>query len=995
MDNEVIANYSFLPWMKKGLSRKVDLVDKQDGIANQLERAEISVKITVDVEAPNVDQFVTKGVQLIGPGDIVGIHTKSIARVEPAEGSETMEPNYMPYLEFYEEDFPWRYTPAMPDATIEDGKRHTPWMTLLVLTDVEAEYNVNPGGTLPTVKVLDQAVLPDCSTLWGFAHVHVATNLDAEADKPGKIDILRKENPDTISSRLLCPRRLDENTTYRAYLVPTFLTGALAGTDGDPSTEDALTFSWPQQLGVGPIYLPVYHTWEFTTTANGDFEQLVRRLNARPADPAVGSRKMDIRKVGPGMNEISDPNHILGIDTEFFHIGGALRTPATVPYTWETAQDQLDWDDQLTLILNQSSENQGPGSWNGAGPSWSGSGDPVVTPPLYGRWHSLQKEVPTNTNSWVRNVNLDPGNRAAAGLGSSVIRKDQEEYVDRSWKQVGAVLAANQLIRAAILAKEASYSYFTRVVEKLSDDVFMTATSRLQPRTLVDNVGATAQQSAKARVKESNLPVAMQSIAVRKVTNRNARIAKKANSVIQSITTGELEKQLVEKLNDQTKTAITAAEPKVDPIQFLDTSSQLASFSTYVTAIQNGTQTNQALSVNSGSNGVTNYNAFQEIENYYTTVSNPAPKPELDISGVRTAIETKINPLTAIGDRVASVLKQDGVVSPICDPILAEPRIGDAMYEKLRAISSDFIIPNIDKIQDETISLLETNPDFIESYMVGLNHEMARELLWREYPTDQRGTYFTQFWNKKDQIKPTFPPTSPNQESDIAPISTWAYDTPLGDPTHRNSGATSSSLVLLVRGELLRKYPNAVIYARPADLKKDGNGVIDPGSTEPREYLDPAPEMKYPTFRATVDPDITLFGFDLTAEEAVGDAFNTGNPGPYPDPNFQYAYPGGWYFIIQEREGDVRFGLDVITGSPGTITDWNDLSWQHITVGANGYFDPSDGITPGIATTLSPSYNDSYNLIDWGSNAADLAYTLYQPPVAVGVHGMRLLYGLI
>ena len=40
----------------------------------------------------------------------------------------------------------------------------------------------------------------------------------------------------------------------------------------------------------------------------------------------------------------------------------------------------------------------------------------------------------------------------------------------------------------------------------------------------------------------------------------------------------------------------------------------------------------------------------------------------------------------------------------------------------------------------------QTNNRFIEAYLVGLNHEMARELLWREYPTDQRGTYFSSFW---------------------------------------------------------------------------------------------------------------------------------------------------------------------------------------------------------------------------------------------------------
>ncbi len=39
-------------------------------------------------------------------------------------------------------------------------------------------------------------------------------------------------------------------------------------------------------------------------------------------------------------------------------------------------------------------------------------------------------------------------------------------------------------------------------------------------------------------------------------------------------------------------------------------------------------------------------------------------------------------------------------------------------------------------------TLLRTNNRFIEAYLVGLNHEMGRELLWREYPTDQRGTYF-------------------------------------------------------------------------------------------------------------------------------------------------------------------------------------------------------------------------------------------------------------
>ena len=44
------------------------------------------------------------------------------------------------------------------------------------------------------------------------------------------------------------------------------------------------------------------------------------------------------------------------------------------------------------------------------------------------------------------------------------------------------------------------------------------------------------------------------------------------------------------------------------------------------------------------------------------------------------------------------------------------------------------------RVPPNTVSLCKTNPQFVEAFLVGLNHEFARELLWREYPTDQRGT---------------------------------------------------------------------------------------------------------------------------------------------------------------------------------------------------------------------------------------------------------------
>src|SRR5207244_2077124 len=136
-------------------------------------------------------------------------------------------------------------------------------------------------------------------------------------------------------------------------------------------------------------------------------------------------------------------------------------------------------------------------------------------------------------------------------------------------------------------------------------------------------------------------------------------------------------------------------------------------------------------------------------------------------------------------------------------------------------------LPNLKLVPPNTISLLETNPPFIESYMTGLNHEFGRELLWREYPTDQRGSYFRQFWN----VKGISDMTDPEVYKDIMPLDQWGSKTALGE--HRNpKRGPGEQLVLLVRGDLLKKYPNTIIYAQKAHAAVDSNGAFIPG-TEP------------------------------------------------------------------------------------------------------------------------------------------------------------------
>ena len=134
------------------------------------------------------------------------------------------------------------------------------------------------------------------------------------------------------------------------------------------------------------------------------------------------------------------------------------------------------------------------------------------------------------------------------------------------------------------------------------------------------------------------------------------------------------------------------------------------------------------------------------------------------------------------------------------------------MYEALRDLSQDFLLPGLENVPSNTVALLETNSEFVESFLVGLNTEMSSELLWRNYPTDQRGTYFRQFWDT----------SAGSAQLDIDAISKWGEQR-LG----KNSPNATGKLVLLIRGELLRRYPNTVIYAVAAvrktrlDLSRD------------------------------------------------------------------------------------------------------------------------------------------------------------------------------
>jgi len=375
--------------------------------------------------------------------------------------------------------------------------------------------------------------------------------------------------------------------------------------------------------------------------------------------------------------------------------------------------------------------------------------------------------------------------------------------------------------------------------------------------------------------------------------------------------------------------------------------------------------------------------ALRDAFNIHQTLP-PVPPERVPIvfDDTVTKLKQALDPSVVIPKRADFVLKipagiKDSYLLPrkTLVTVMAHPIFTQPMYQPLRDISSEFLCPNLELIPNNTISLLKTNQRFIEAYMVGLNHEMACELLWREFPTDQRGSYFRQFWDVADVInRDTGSSQSDVEESllDIDKLHEWDPDSKLGTHANRDlpSGgdADDSNLVLVVRGDVLKKYPTVVIYAQEAKWNE-----IEPGHFI-RE-LDETKPILDPIFKAEIEPDVRFLGFELTETVAKG------------SPNPQDNNPG-WFFVLQERPGEPRFGLDNLSpDSPATPTKWNDVAWEHLT-----NFETLDLINleenvPVPATMTDPTDQQFV----WRRNASDMAYILYQVPVMVAFHADDML----
>ena len=64
----------------------------------------------------------------------------------------------------------------------------------------------------------------------------------------------------------------------------------------------------------------------------------------------------------------------------------------------------------------------------------------------------------------------------------------------------------------------------------------------------------------------------------------------------------------------------------------------------------------------------------------------------------------------------------------------------------LRDRAKEWILPGIGTLEKHSVVAMQTNPTFIDAYLVGVNTQLQNELHWRNLPVDRRSTPLLMFW---------------------------------------------------------------------------------------------------------------------------------------------------------------------------------------------------------------------------------------------------------
>ncbi|MEZ4400726.1 MAG: hypothetical protein R3B06_11945 [Kofleriaceae bacterium] len=534
----------------------------------------------------------------------------------------------------------------------------------------------------------------------------------------------------------------------------------------------------------------------------------------------------------------------------------------------------------------------------------AGGSAPMLGPPVYG---ASAGGATLPATGWRHELNLGAHHRAAAGLGAEAVRETQDELVAEAWNQLGDLRRANRERDLARLAALVHARWTSKHVAPLTAgaQVLLAANGLHRLRQGATPLGR--------QVDASTLPRALLSPRFRRWRARLPRGQR-----------GSL---------DGLVAAVAAApsrlgEPPPTPKDLATTATLgdlLAKFAAASVPDKDSPWAERRDVVLAEAEGL-RAQAFDTV-----VVDRPQPLALATVAAVATAALTESRALA----------RQEGRFEPgdavtqldATRPLVGEVSLEVPVSELLRRRDARFLIASVD-IPPDAVGVLRPNAPFIEAVMVGANDELMRELRWRGAAVAPQATPLGRFFDVRG--RGARPPR------EFGPVAPWAAGSSLG--AHLTVADVS---VMVVRGELVRRFADAVVYAAPAERV---GARRRPSATGWRE----------PMFRGMATDDTMFVGIDRTPAQLRSEGGE------------------GWYLVLAERPAGTWFGLD--EGEGGALETWNDLTWGHVAL-AGGYVSAS-------ARVPVPS---SPGGVGWAVDGAHQAAITRQRPMRVAFHAADLI----
>jgi len=771
--------------------------------------------------------------------DVAALVPGQILRRVPAESSRDAETTKLVHVDFAAPNFPWLLVPRKAVGDVL-----APWLVVVVATPTEVKLDGQ------TATVFDPVVF----TKHPLANSHLWAHVQRDAS--GQV------------ARILCPRLLDANTEYLGLVVIAF--------------NDAGQPAWDPAAGRTPTTLTVLDSWRFWTGEAGDFETLATAITPQKVE-GLGSAPLVYPPESATPLAVRGAITGLGADAD-----GAAVAPARAALSaYKAAADALR-DDLGRRVAGLTTY----------GSPWVGSA------------------VPT----WATSLNTDPRFRGTAGLGLWMGVEGQEKLVAAAAKQIGAGELVGHLVRGLVLGLEVARSLWDRRLPGGADPerrlyALAPLTRRLRAR----------RGTAMDAVTGSNSPLepSLFSTAARRVFRRGGsatrhhpdRVVRRGDLVraanrcprpperapdglphvdamAAALGLPPPEHPAVLNLREIPPAVWAAAEALIG-LRVEDTprfSSLLRRLTTAIRAtLGECRRTEEAIRGRVGEivtrdmiaaavcqcvgewqpqrpNNPDDRIDLPGLRQFVCERSPPPPRPpcrEPDLPGATTAIGDALNPHA---DRPPAVVRvQDRIEGWPLHP-LTPPQIPVSLdfpaWTLLRDHAREWLLPGVGRLPPDAVVALQTNPTFIDAFLVGLNAQAQNEFLWRGLPADRTGTPLLMFWGHADF-------ETGKRRPDVQPLRDWPAASDLGDTSHQlltpgDDGARD--LVIAFRTDLFRRYPSTLVYlVKPgadvdADLKATPAFAHTAADRAARKFIGPI-------FQGAIAADLVFFAFDIHPDE--------------------------------------------------------------------------------------------------------------------------------